>query len=253
MSTPPDVTQYPAVRRLPLSGTPPYPLVAESPSPSRLRAAGRDVAPPDELLPDTFAARLYAMLEPLAQQDGNAGWSLLIFCNAIGVMFQQIETLVRDTADGPGWSSLLDLDRCESDALGWLGQFVGVRIPPALDDAQQRAWIASTDGFRRGTVAAMISAAKATLTGTQTVLFRERSGGPTTAPAYAYYLTLNTYTSETPNAAATHAALLAQKPAGIVLIYAAVSASSYSAVALGHASYTALEAAYSTYAALRAG
>jgi hypothetical protein len=84
---------------------------------------------PGELEPDTFASRLYDALAPIGQDDSVNGWSLLIYVNAIGVMFQIIEDLVRDTADGPGWSVLMDLDRSPSVALPWLGQFVGVRIP----------------------------------------------------------------------------------------------------------------------------
>ena len=67
-------------------------------------------------------------------------------------MFQDVEDLVRDSPAGdPGWSELLDLDRCPPEALDWLGQFVGIRIPAGLNDLQSRAWISSTDGFRRGT------------------------------------------------------------------------------------------------------
>ena len=102
------------------------------------------VDPPSSLTPDTFAARLYDALAPLATQDSSNAWALLILCNAIGLMYQDVEDLVRDSPDGPGWSSLLDLDRCPSWALDWLGQFAGVRIPFGLTDAQRRAWVAST-------------------------------------------------------------------------------------------------------------
>jgi hypothetical protein len=177
-----------------------------------------DVAPV-ELFPDTFAARLYEMLAPLARADPDNAFSLLIYINAVGVMFQLVEDLVRDTPDGPGWSILLDLDRCPDEALPWLGQFAGVRIPAGFTADQARARIASTDGFKRGTRNALIGAARATLTGNQHVYFRERSGDPAVSPDYAYYLDVSTYTSETPNPAATEAALLAQKPGGIVLTF----------------------------------
>jgi hypothetical protein len=153
---------------------------------------------PTSLVPDTFAARLYTMLAPLAKDDNENGWALLIYCNAVGMMFQLIEDLVRDTPDGPGWSSLMDLDRCPDAALPWLGQFVGVRIPPGFTPEQARARIASTDGFKRGTLAAMRGAVEGLLTGNQSVLFTERSGDPAIKPDYAYYLTVHTYTDETP-------------------------------------------------------
>src|SRR5215471_3803868 len=97
------------------------------------RPMPRDLpAPPADLAPATFAGRLYDMLEPLAEQDPQAGWSLLILCNAIGTAYQLVEDLVRDTAAGPGWSSLMDVARCPYDALPWLAQFAGVRIPPSV-------------------------------------------------------------------------------------------------------------------------
>ena len=118
---------------------------------------------PAELTPDTYAERLYGMLAPLAARDSEVEWSLLKLCNAIGVPFQLVEDLVRDTEDGVGWSALLDLDRCPDEALPWLAQFVGVRVLPSSTPEQQRARIASTDGFKRGTRDAMIGAAQATL------------------------------------------------------------------------------------------
>jgi hypothetical protein len=169
-----------------------------------------DTPPPAALAPDSFAGDLYASLDPLTAQEPNVGWSLLILCNAIGTMFQMVDDWVRDQPEGPGWSLLLDINRCPPEALGWLGQFVGVRIPGGLTDAQQRAWILSMIGFRRGTPAAMISAVQATLTGTKAVTLVERDGDP-------YYMTVKTNTAETPNAAATNAAILSQKPAGLTL------------------------------------
>jgi hypothetical protein len=163
---------------------------------------------PPGLTPQAFAADLYQALAPLTAQEPYNGFSLLILCNAIGVMFQMVDDWVRDQPQGPGWSLLLDINRCPTEALGWLGQFVGVRIPGSLTDAQQRAWILSMIGFRRGTPAAMIAAVQATLTGTKTVTLVERDGDP-------YALTVKTIAGET--TPATSAAILSQKPAGITL------------------------------------
>src|SRR5437764_7240325 len=123
-------------------------------------------------------------------------------------MYQLVEDLVRDTLDGPGWSALVDLDRCPDVALPWLAQLVGVRLLPGSTPDEQRARIASTDGFRRGTRDAMIAAARATLTGAGTVILRERDGDPVAEPIdYAYRLTAITYADETPDASATEQAL----------------------------------------------
>lgn len=205
---------------------------------------------PADLLPDTFSERLYGMLAPLARTDPDNAWSLLLYINAIGEMFQLVEDLVRDTPDGPGWSVLLDLDRCPVEALPWLGQFVGVRIPTGMSEADQRVRIAQTDGFKRGTRNALIGAASATLTDPKTVIFRERDHDPSDTPDYAYYLSVYTYDTQTPNPAATRAALLAQKPAGIVLNYVTITGHDYISVVALHATYASLVTAFADYTAL---
>lgn len=206
--------------------------------------------PPPGLAPDTFAARLYGMLGPLTQLDSASAWSLLIYVNAIGLGFQQVEDLVRDTPDGPGWSSLLDVERCPPEALGWLAQLAGVRLLPSDDEATNRERIQSTDGFRRGTVAAIVGAARATLTGNRTVLVFERSGDPSNTPEYAYFLTIATYAGQTPNPTATRMGILAQKPGGIVLDFRVVAGQIYDQVRARFESYAALRVAYPNYLAV---
>ncbi len=242
------MSAYPGLDRSKFSGTPPYPKSSVSGGP---QIALLDAAPPSALTPETFAARLYALLEPLAQLDADAGWSLLILCNAIGAMFQEVEDWVRDTPAGPGWSLLLDLTRCPDEALGWLAQFVGVRLLPGMSADDQRAFIASTDGWRRGTRASMIGAAQSTLTGAQTVVFRERDHDPSDSPDYAYYLTAYTYTDQTPDSAATLRALLAQKPGGIVLTYTVADGQDYALLKSSVATYAIVKSTYSDYLAVK--
>jgi len=210
--------------------------------------------PPDDLLPDSYAARLYWMLKPLAAMDPQAAWSLLIYINAIGTAFQKVDDWVRDTVEGPGWSILMDADRCPIEALPWLGQFVGVRIPPGLTEQEQRDWVKSTAGFRRGTVDALIGAVRSTLTGSQTVIFRERDGadyGDARNPEYAYYLTVFTYASQTPDPEATHRALLSQKPAALVLNYRAAQGQDYRLLATNTDTYATMLTKYADYTAVK--
>jgi len=190
------------------------------------------------------------MLAPLASQDDSYGWALLILCNAIGVPFELVEDWVRDTPDGPGWSLLLDAERCPPEALDWLAQFVGVRIPQGMSDDDARHRIESTDGFRRGTVAALQNAAWQTLTGKRSVFLSERDGDPADSPDYAYHLTVVTYASETPDPAATLSALLAQKPGGLVLQYVTAVGQLYSQVRDRFATYADLKAGYPNYQAV---
>ena len=211
------------------------------------------IPPPANLTPESFAERLYIALAPVANQDSTVGWSLLIFANAIGQMYQLLDDWVRDTPEGPGWSGLMDLDRCPAVALPWLGQFVGARIPTGLTEAQQREWVGSTDGWKRGTTAALVGAAKATLTGSQRLVFRERDGaaqGDASSPNYAYHLTCYSYASETPDPALTLAALTAQKPGGIVLHYHAATMQDYQQVKTTNATYQVVKDTFRDYAAL---
>jgi hypothetical protein len=184
---------------------------------------------------------LYAALEPLAFADEANGWPLLALCGALAEPLEEISSYVRDASEGPyvflftpygtgvygvladsyalqgwpGWSGIVDLKRAPAKALGWLAQFVGVRLAPGLSDPAQRARIAATDGFNRGTPAAIVAAAQQYLVDTKTVTLTERDGG-------AYKLTVETLASETPDAAQVEAAIRSQTPAGIALTYAAV-------------------------------
>lgn len=80
-----------------------------------------------------------------------------------------------------------------------------------------RALIYARPTYHRGTPASIISAAQATLTGTQTVTLTEfYEGNP-------YFLQVITYTAQTPNPDQTLAAILAVKPGGIILTYSVLS------------------------------
>lgn len=58
----------------------------------------------------------------------------------------------------PGWSQLVDIDRCPDFALPWLGQLVGVNIPAGLSRADMVTRIKERSGFQRGTVSSLVSA-----------------------------------------------------------------------------------------------
>jgi hypothetical protein len=172
--------------------------------------------------------------------------SLATYLEALSRGFEQIDSVVRDTDAGPGWSAMLDADRAPTWALRWLGQLVGVQIAPGQDESVARQAIRTPAGWRRGTPQAIIDAVKQTLTGTQTVILLERDTG-------AYHLTVATFTDETPDTAATEAAALSQKPAGLLMDVVTISHWAYITMNAGYATYTALNAAFATYNALNAG
>jgi hypothetical protein len=193
---------------------------------------------------DSFAQRLYDAMAPLADQDAALGYPLANYCKALGEMFQIVDDYARDQlVNGdwtPGWSQLLDLGRAPTEALAWLAQFVGVVVTTGISDAAQRAQISAVGGWRRGTKDSMLAALQATLTGTKTVVFRERDGDP-------YFLTITSKPAETPNFSASLAALLAQKPAGIVMDYHTLAGQDYSHLNSTYASYSLVFTTYSTY------
>lgn len=112
------------------------------------------------------------------------------------------------------WAKPLDPDEANSEAmLLWLAQLAGVKVPVGLDAQKMRSLIKLAEGRRRGTIAYMVEVAQRLLTGTKTVYTHERVSS-------AYTLAIATKATETPDSAAVLKALLAVKPAGIVLTFA---------------------------------
>ncbi len=139
---------------------------------------------------------LYSRLGPWQRADTIRGteddkWHLLEMSEAAIQGLQPVEDVVRDTDDGPGWSAVMDVDRCPREWLPWMAQLAGVRIPPGLTEAEERDWVRRADGMRRGTPTAVKEAAAKVLRGTKSVLLVERHGS-------AYRFTVTTLADETP-------------------------------------------------------
>lgn len=194
---------------------------------------------------------LYGALEPVQVGDEARGWHLLYYVGAIASMFDQVYGYVNDQDDKPGWSQLVDPDRCPDEALDWLAQFPGVRIPSGLTPTQKRLRIKTTDGQNRGKVGAMIGAAQQFLTGNKTVYVKERDASVAAADGGAWGLTILTLTSETPDSAKVLSALTEQKPGGIKLNYQTVTGTDYLTIRTTYTTYTTLRGAFATYNGLR--
>lgn len=160
------------------------------------------------------------VLDQLLDEVGWAGTvddgTLASWLSGPAGLLQSIYDLCGDTPQGPGWSQIVDVTRAPTDALPWLAQFVGVRLPASLPDAQARAAVVAETGWHRGTATSLVAAAQAFLT-TGTVTIAERTPDP-----YSF----------------------------TVLIPAAGLAGTYAALDSGFSSYTALDASQSTYAGL---
>ncbi|HEX4501085.1 MAG TPA: phage tail protein [Scandinavium sp.] len=189
-----------------------------------------------------FAARLFEQLLPFQALDqlGHL-WAL---CDGIYAMFQAVEELTAERDDGlSGWANMVDINACPSQYLPYLAQFVGAQVQPGLSDADQRAYIMSLPGFNRGRPETIISVVKATLTGSKFVDLQERA-------STAWRYTVVTRPSETPNPAATVAAIQSQKVGPDQFTHLLVEHATYGWLAGEYATYADVLAAYATYADL---
>lgn len=181
---------------------------------------------------------------PLAPDDDANGWVHAHLCQGIEVQLERVED-IWDPPDpvAPG-GPLLDVDLCPDWALPWLGQLVGVRIPPGTSAQDARTLVRSVAGFSRGTPDAIRAAAGLYLIGSKTVYFNERVGN------HAYRLGVLTLTTETPDAEAVQRAILAQKPAGILLDYRSIAGQTYGAIRIEYDTYREVRDAYDSYRAM---
>lgn len=184
-------------------------------------------------------ARLADELLPLAAHDPDNGYALGHYLAACARLLDEVADYSGDREDGtPGWGWLFDPDAAPDEALEWLRQFNGVAFAAFTDAATRRARLKSTDGFRRGTPAALLAAVRPLLTGTQTVYLTERWGGP-------YGVRLATLASETPFPAAVSAAAMDQKPLGLVLTFQTLSgAQDFNALRDTHQDFADVAATY---------
>jgi hypothetical protein len=170
--------------------------------------------------------RLYGSLGYMTVHDPENGWLLLLLCAAIanGALDVVEEYATPQDDDGygdeflptfgvtqPGWSQILDPDRCPTSALPYLGQFVGVQVDGSLTEQGQRDQIRAASGMRRGTPASIVAAAQLWMNGSRTVALTERY----TASAYA--LKVRVHAGEVVDVAKFTASVTGAVPAGIVL------------------------------------
>lgn len=233
--------------------------------------------PPPTVAPATWD--LYNRLGPIPYipnddglADADLGYPLLAFLDGIGQIMQQTLDLFQDTDEGPGWSQILDINRCPTVALPWLAQWVGVRFDQTQNtDATQRAAIQAEQGFNRGTVQALQAAAAKWLAPGQSIQIYERTPDPysftvvislgqlapgTYSQVSAEYPTYAEWTAasssyDTPAypQAQISAALMAQKPAGLLMTINIVAGATYGTQSGDYATYTDYQAALPTYGA----
>lgn len=163
-------------------------------------------------------AALFAAIGP-GMTVGDDG-TLLAWLDGAASLLGEVDDVVRDDVT-LGWAAELTADRTHRPR--WTAQLLGVEPTDGATDADVRTLIRNRPSFRRGTIGAIVAAAKATLTGSQYVNVIERDASP-------YRLRVQTFIGQTPNPAATLTALLAQKPGGLILTHQVIDMTSYAAL-----------------------
>lgn len=163
------------------------------------------------------------------------------YLRAIGGMFTPTE--IYSLSD---WTILLDPDLCPAEALPYLAQFVGERLPAGITEDAARQWIKDAPNQVRGTIGSIVSAAGRYLTGTKIVAVIERDTG-------ADRITVVTYIDQTPDPAKVLTELKTVVPADIVLTYnGKATGQTWSTVKLNYATWTLAKAHYPTWADVKA-
>jgi len=160
----------------------------------------------------SFATDFATRLGPLLDYDPDGVGEAL--CAAGENMFGGLDAIVQDSDDGPGWSIVLDPALTPALWLPWTGALYGVRVTIGAEVEAQREEVTDLAPQKRGTTESMVVALKRTLTGNKSVLVAERHLGE------AYFIHFISSPSETPDPDASLAALLSQKPGGLILTYA---------------------------------
>lgn len=200
---------------------------------------------PNEPVHSPVGARLRERTQPLALDDERYGYAHAWLCEALSRILLQVQEVFDPEDPIPPIAPLLDPALCPDWALPWLAQLVGVRLPVGISSADARALIGDVAGFRRGTTAAIEAGLANTLTGNKAVYFRERDQGD------AYALEVVTLVGETPDPAATLAALIAQKPGGILLRYRTVAGQDWQAVTESGRTWRQVRADFDSWRDLR--
>ena len=189
----------------------------------------------------SLADQIYEAMGPFAEDDESG--DLRVFIDALTSPAERVYEIVGEAEQEFGWSVALDADLCPPEVLPWLAQWEGVTLTPDMPEAEKRQAIKDPGGIARGRVATIRAQVQRTLTGTKRIIIRERNPTP-------YSLYIRTIATETPDEDLTRAAILAQKPAGLVLDYDAAVGLTYIDVAADFVTYADLASSGLTYDAL---
>jgi len=129
--------------------------------------------------------------------------------------------------------------------VAWLAAMAGIDISTVASDARKRAVIGDASWRYRGTVQAIRTRVAETLTGAKSVDIVTNYGGDPDA------ISVTTFASQTPDEAATEAAIRAEIPAWMeATIVTNAAGQSYANLAADYADYGTMTATSKTYGTL---
>lgn len=169
---------------------------------------------------------------------------LRIFCDAWAATLSPVYELVRDREDGrPGWAILYDVDEVDAEHLPHTAQYVGARLTPQMDEAQQRAEVAAPTTWKRGQTETFKTTLRQTLTGSKRVIVRERTPEP-------WSLYVRVLLEECPDPSRTEAVAKANKVAGLVMDFEAIDGVTWADIAAAYEDWGEVESTFSDWADL---
>lgn len=195
-----------------------------------------------------FTAGVYGRLpEQYRTADEQQDWPLLRWLSLLGDQAGELQALFdRMASSSAHRSEITDPQTADAAWLPWLARIVGVDMRAVADVAQQRQLLASTDVVRlAGTTASIVAAVQATLVGVRTVDVATQVGD-------RWGIQVTVYAAETPDAAATTAAALRFKPAGMHLTVQVLPGATYAHMRDVHGPTVAtFKSTFATYDAAR--
>lgn len=169
------------------------------------------------------------------------------YLEAIGSMFDELDSYVGLRSEGLRWQVLMDPASCPRPGLPYLAQYAGETLPNGLSELAEREWVTDAPNQIRGTLAGIALAAQRSMVGARTVAILERTGGPVGTAHPEDWLTVVTYTADTPYPDQVEYDIRQNMPADIALVYQVQEGQTWAQVNAGYASWAAVTSHYPTW------
>lgn len=195
------------------------------------------------------AEQAYRLLpDYMRAADPGTDWTLARFTGAAAVGLEkphEFLTLVDPDTSVTGTCELVNAAAVPRAYLAWLGWLVGVDTSTIPDADVRDAVGNAATSQRRGSLESIRDAVQRTLTGSKSCRVYSNLSG-----VDPYLIEVITLTSDTPSPAASLAAALTEKPAGVNLTLATAAGPVWADAVATYATWNALVAAKATWDAL---